>query len=166
MKYWILTDFHLGHREKMVKWCGRPENYETMLFEALRAIPETNVLIYLGDYCIGNDEYWHKSHIMKFNYLKWLIRGNHDKKSPTWYLEHGWHCVCDALSLNYFGKKIVFSHIPLKDNGYDVNIHGHFHNSDHRRHEPDLVEIKNDKQILVKIEHGYKPFDLKKIIGQ
>lgn len=166
MKYWLMTDFHLGHADKMVKYCNRPSNYESLIFDSLSRINEKDCLIFLGDYCIGKDEYWHHSHIQKFQFKKILVKGNHDKKSYNWYLNHGWDFACESFELHIFGKRILFSHIPVIDIGYDLNIHGHFHNSEHRSHEPELLAIANEKHHLIMMEHGYKPFDLQRICNQ
>ncbi|MCP3683904.1 MAG: hypothetical protein GY861_14570 [bacterium] len=165
MNYWIMTDFHLGHTEKMIKWCGRPKDYEIKIFDGLRMISDGDVFIFLGDYCIGNDGYWHESHIMKFDFKKILVLGNHDKKSYSWYYRYGWDLVCETFSMNIFGKKILFSHKPQIDSGYDLNIHGHIHDATKLRYEADVEEVKNDKQILIKPEQ-YNPISLRKICNQ
>jgi len=164
VKYWIMTDLHLGHKNRMIPWCGRPDNYEQRIIEAVNRIPEHDVFICLGDICFGNEAAWH------YKLLNWckatpiLVLGNHDKRSNTWYTKNGWSFVCDTFTLKRFGKTLLFSHVPQEDNGYDINIHGHFHNSDPVQHEDELVAIKNKKQILVKIEHDYRPLNLEKIV--
>ena len=95
---------------------------------------------------------------------RWLVRGNHDSKSYSWYSEHGWDFIAERITMKMFGKTIAFSHMPIKDDGYDINIHGHFHNSDHRRHEPELLAIKNEKQKLVMMEHVYAPVNLQSLV--
>jgi len=60
--------------------------------------------------------------------------------------------------------KILFSHKPQIDTGYDLNIHGHFHNSDHRRQEPELKAIANPKHHLIMMEHHYEPQSLRSIV--
>jgi calcineurin-like phosphoesterase family protein len=165
MNYWITTDTHFGH-ENLTKLCGRPPGFsEKILINMNRTITCPDIMIHLGDICMGDEEYWHKELSKWCCAKKWLIRGNHDKKSDTWYLEHGWSFVGELIWLNKFGKKIVLSHKPVEDIGYDINIHGHFHNSDLHLHEPELVAIKNNKQHLVALEYlNYMPINLEKII--
>ena len=164
MKYYIITDTHFNHTEKMTEYCKRPKDYNELIWKGLDTLNHTDVLIHLGDICIGNDAEIH-GHLQYMTFKKILIRGNHDKKSNSWYLEHGWDFVCEQFMNTYFGKKILFSHFPIEDCGYDINIHGHFHNSDHRRHEPELVAVKNDKQKLLVLEDvNYKPVNLEKFI--
>jgi calcineurin-like phosphoesterase family protein len=82
-----------------------------------------------------------------------------------WYLNRGWDFVADSFTVDIYGGEILFSHVPKRDTGYMLNIHGHFHNSDHRRHEPDLVAVKNERQILVAMEYNnYQPFSLRALV--
>ena len=164
MNYWVMTDFHLGHKDKMVKWCGRPENYEDILLHSLAGIPDEDVLIFLGDFCIGNDEFWHETHL-RYKRTNILVKGNHDSKSDSWYYKHGWSAVVESFTLKRFGKTILFSHKPQRDSGYDLNIHGHIHEATKLRYEQDVEDAKNDKQILIKPEQ-YKALSLKKICNQ
>jgi calcineurin-like phosphoesterase family protein len=164
MKYWVIADTHLGH-DQLLEYAGRPTCFEDTILENVRkTVQSDGVLIHLGDVCIGNDAMWHE-HLLSSSGKKWLIKGNHDSKSTSWYLAHGWDFVGDSLTLKMFGHEILFSHYPIVAGTYTLNIHGHFHNSDHRRHEPEFAAIKNDKQVLVMMEHHYMPQDLRKIVG-
>lgn len=166
-RYWIVTDTHFGH-EEMMEYCSRPKDFENIILHNIKKCWQPqDILIHLGDICIGNDKKW----LSKLNLFKsiskkiWLIKGNHDSKSVGFYMDRLFDFVGESISINRFGKKILLSHSPQKDTGYDINIHGHFHNSDHRRHEPELVAIKNDKQFLVAMEYNsYMPYNLKTIV--
>ena len=129
MKIWCISDTHFGH-DKMPQYCGRPIGFEKLIFDnLLRVVKKSDMLIHLGDFCIGDDEMWHKRFLTEIDCKKILVRGNHDHKSNSWYLKMGWDFVCFAFSNTYFGKKILFSHCPQPINDVDFNIHGHFHNS-------------------------------------
>lgn len=165
MRYWLTTDTHLGH-SKMIEYCDRPENFSEVILRNLRqCVKHEDILIHLGDICIYNDVKWHLQ-LLTVPGRHWLIRGNHDKKSNSWYLEHGWGMVCEQFQDRIFGKRITFSHKPVVWNGeYDINVHGHFHNVDHRRHEPELLAIKNGYQKLLALEYtNYMPITLEKFI--
>lgn len=126
MNYHLISDTHFGHT-KIIEYEYRPADYGTLLLENLSQIPPEDTLIHLGDFCISNDKMWHMQFVTTLC-RKILVRGNHDKKTDTWYLEHGWDFVCDSFSLNKFGKKILFTHKPVeKREDFDVNIHGHMH---------------------------------------
>jgi calcineurin-like phosphoesterase family protein len=166
MKIYLTTDTHFGHH-KMMEYCNRPEGFEEIILNNLSKI-KPDVLIHLGDFSLcGKDEYWNQRFMDIVKCKKWLIRGNHDKKTNQWYLEHGWDMVCEQFRDNYFGKIIMFSHKPVVwDGDYDINIHGHMHNSDHRQSEPQLSLIKNGYQKLLAIENiDYKPVNLEYFIN-
>lgn len=164
MKYYLITDTHFNH-EAMIEFCGRPENFNEIIMKGLKNLPDNIYLIHLGDICIGKDEEVHNK-LSSLPYKKILVRGNHDNKSNSWYLEHGWDFVCDQFTFEYGGKKILFSHYPVAWDGYyDLNIHGHFHNSDHRRHEEHFLKLKNGYQKLLAIEYtNYLPVSLESFI--
>lgn len=170
MKIWLITDTHFGH-DKMIPYCGRPEGFEEVILQNLSVLNDHDVLVHLGDICIGKDAYWHEELMHRVNGRKWLLRGNHDGKSDSWYLSHGWDFVGEQFLIERYGRKILFSHVPQKDTGYfDVNIHGHFHNSLHRllegkyvidgekeRNKEDLA-VLTEKHKLLAIEYTeYKP---------
>jgi len=172
MSYYLTTDTHFNHLYRMAMFCHRPADYETQILKGLLALKKTDVLIHLGDICIGKDEYWN-SILGALPCKKWLIKGNHDRKSYQWYLDHGWDLVCETLSIEKFGKIILFSHQPRYyqqgdfgtiDN-YEVNFHGHFHNTNHRSSEKDLIAVKNYRQYLISVEElNYQPLKLERAV--
>ena len=176
MNIWLTTDTHFGH-DKMLEYCGRPKDHSERILKALYRIPTEDLIIHLGDVCIEKDEYWHNCLRNLSN--KILIIGNHDRKSYNWYLEHGWKFVAEQFIWNYLGKRILFSHIPLKNDGqFDINIHGHFHNTLKRMREqkwvtPDeearnkgVIDILTPKHKLLALEFtNYQPVLLKTFLG-
>lgn len=179
-KFWLTTDTHFGH-DKMVQYCGRPENHSELILENLKkAIGENDVLIHLGDVCIGNDEKWHTelANALPAGVKRVLILGNHDCKSTSWYLKHGWDFVCDSFSMTFLGKKLLFSHYPNKSGDHELNIHGHFHNAlvrllkeewviegEKERNQKDLSNRDERSRLLALEETGYKPVLLEHFIN-
>lgn len=168
----VIADMHLGH-ESLSDDGLRPKGFsEKILTNLNRVINPGDVLICLGDVCYDNDAEWHErlANLFPPDYCKrWLVRGNHDKKSVTFYLEHGWSMVCEAFALEAFGKKILFSHMPKKDDGsFDLNVHGHFHNfgmDKVKEKEPELFAILTEKHKLISIETlHYEPIKLQRIV--
>jgi len=159
MNIWLITDTHFGH-EKIREYCGRPENFERIIFKYLVPIPESDALIHLGDVCLGKEAEIHARYIEPLRCRKWLVRGNHDQRPNTWYLQHGWDFVCEEFGYVHTGKRILFSHTPVNwDKSFDVNIHGHSHNS-----EPSLP-IASEHHILLAIEYTeYKPVTLASLL--
>lgn len=167
MNYWITTDTHFGHN-LMTDDLVRPTNFSELIFKRLKnSLGDDDILIHLGDVSFSDDIKWNERLIAISSCKKWLVKGNHDNHSDTWFMRRGWDCVADRIRMKKFGAEIVFSHIPIKDNGYDLNIHGHFHDSEHRKNEPEMVAIANDKQILVALElTNYMPVNLKRLVRE
>ena len=166
LKYWLLSDTHLGHDNLILKdYSDRPVDFEEKIKKnCLNSIKDNDILIFLGDYCIGNDKKWHNYLLGELKCKKWLIKGNHDRQSTTWYFNNGWDIVCDELILNIFGKRILFSHRPINADYFDLNIHGHCHNNDHRDENDEFRFSKKYK--LVYLEHHYSPQNLQTFIGK
>ena len=160
MNYWIITDTHFGHH-KMQDYCQRPEGFEETILKNLRhCVKPDDVLIHLGDICIYRDEDWHNAMRGACAGKWWLVRGNHDRKSLSWYLSHGWDFVAEEVTIEVFGKRVVLSHKPITGrDDFDLNIHGHHHNTGH--HPEDET---TEKHRLVFIEHTYSPINLRKLV--
>lgn len=169
---YIITDLHFNHKTEMIAYCRRPVNYEEIIIKGLKEIKKEDVLICLGDICIGNDLKVHKKYIKPLKCKKILIKGNHDSKSDHWYMTHGWDVVCNTMTIKMYGKLICFSHIPqylrTSDNGsdiYELNIHGHFHNVSKRSEEAEMIARKHYRQMLLAIENtNYRPVSLKSLV--
>ena len=167
---YLTTDTHFGHK-KMMEYCGRPANFAEIILANLQLnTGADDILIHLGDFCMGRDAYWHETYFNDFRQAytpsrNYLILGNHDRKTMKWYLDHGWDAVCDRMDLYVYGTRVALSHKPLKDDGsYDINIHGHFHNNAHHA-EPEFVAMKSPRQVLLAIEDtDYMPVSLQKMI--
>ncbi len=106
MKIWITTDTHFNHKQ-LIEY-GRPEDFEDKIKKGLlNNVKPEDLLIHLGDICIGNDienSNWFKNNLSCKTYL---IRGNHDNKSIKWYMENGWDAVADGWILRYLVKGCV-----------------------------------------------------------
>lgn len=166
MKLWVLADPHFGHT-KLVVDGFRPKGYsDKILINLSRMLKPEDILICLGDVCFENSKMWHKR-LSEIKCKKWLLRGNHDSQTLTWYITHGWDFVADRFSMHMFSKKILFSHKPKEDllgNSFDINIHGHFHKFGLDRvkeMEPELYKILTPKHCLVSLEDShYQPVTL------
>jgi len=164
MKYWITTDTHLGHYN-IIKYCNRPVNHEDLIIKNItNNVTKDDILIHLGDVACYNVDYWNRLLTSIPAKRRWLIKGNHDRNSNTWYINHGWDCVVDLMMLHVFSKTVVLSHKPVPDGDYDFNIYGHFHNNDQSKCEHGLVNNLTKKHILLKVEHTYTPWTLRSIV--
>jgi calcineurin-like phosphoesterase family protein len=169
MNIYLITDTHFNHT-KVIEYCGRPLNYEQLLFSSMNNVPEDAILLHLGDICIGKDVEVHEKYIAPLKCKKWLIKGNHDRKSDAWYYEHGWDVVCESINIIKHGVFITFSHKPIplprtRGSKPVINIHGHFHNTDHRLIEPDMDKILTKNHKLLAVEYtNYQVVDLAKFV--
>lgn len=156
---YLTSDTHYFH-DLLVNLGDRPKNFWYEMTEHMAAIPEDSMLIHCGDICIGQDRRAHAEFLSQVKCTKILVRGNHDNKSDNWYLAKGWDFVCESFVKKASGKTIVFTHIPLTEHNYDLNIHGHFHNN--KRFHPNNAEADPSKYFLVAIEeNGMRPVKLK-----
>ena len=168
--YWISADLHLGH-DILQEYSGRPQDFERQVLQHHHnMMNETDIFIFLGDFCISNDLHWHDTFLNApaiDGVKKWLIRGNHDRKTNGWYYDHGWDVVADELVISLYGYRLLFTHKPvnlLRDPPIDFNIHGHLHNTEH--HEEVESNLRTEKHKLIMMEHGYAPQFLKQIVGK
>ena len=173
MKVYVMTDSHLGHT-KLLNYGDRPEGYEKLIYKGIHETPvESDLLIHLGDVCIGDDWEHHTNlliHLRSRFKKNILVRGNHDNKSDNWYYGMGWDFVCSSFTAKMFGKKLLFTHIPLPmefDYRTDLNIHGHLHGGGVKSHRiEDIPEYDDSFHIDVAPElRGYAPIKLETLIN-
>lgn len=161
MKAYVISDTHFNH-DAIVKYCMRPHDHEAKLLDSINKIKSEDCLIHLGDICIGEDQMTH-AFIKDLKCRKILVMGNHDSKSWSWYMEHGWDFVCDSFKLKYAGKNICFSHKPQPwDGDWEINVHGHLHNLGHR--DKEFKELKQWHRLYSPEIMGYTPIELSKFI--
>jgi len=161
MTIYLTTDTHFSHKKEMIEYCDRPIDFEERLIKSFCLLQHDDILFHLGDICIGKDQDIHDNIIQKIKAKKILVRGNHDKKSNSWYLRNGWDFVCRHFFDKYHGLNVLFSHRPVAWDGmFDINIHGHLHNLGHR---PD--EKGNSMNHLISLEiDGYRPLSLRSVL--
>lgn len=166
MRIWITSDTHFSHRGAF-KW--RPIDYEKRIKEHLRKnVKPEDLLIHLGDVSLGDEHPNHNWFKQKLRCRTVLVVGNHDHKSFNWYMNNGWDFACQTFTLKFGGLKLLFSHIPqdFDEKLYDLNIHGHLHESNHRTGELPFLMNKR-KYSLISLEFSnYQPILLDTIIKQ
>lgn len=171
MRYMLLSDPHFSHNSEgdrgILAWAKRPEDHEQRLMRGLqRDILDTDTFICLGDVAFGDEDRWHRwvnENVAAKN--RWLILGNHDKRSISWYLDRGWNFVGNSFTLRLFGHILLFSHVPRPVPIPNMLcIHGHFHNSDWRNKDA-LAPVVTDRHILLAPElTHYRPVPLKTLV--
>ena len=163
MTFWILSDTHLGHN-KMVLNGYREEGFdEETLRQICYYVKEDDVMIHLGDVSFYKHELYNT--LIAKHCKTWLVRGNHDKKSYSWYLKHGWDCVADSIEMNMFGKRILLTHKPVIVGSGVINVHGHLHDPEVSHGMLEFAHIVTENHKLVSIEGDTRVFKLKHIVG-
>jgi len=159
---WLITDTHFFHDE-MVKFCGRPHNFTELILTNLKhLVAEQDLLIHLGDVIFY--QYPKLNGLMNsIKGRKVLTLGNHDRKSPRWYMNNGGFDFAAEL---FQIDDTIFSHRPISPlpSGVRLNIHGYWHNTYHHK----IPEFYNVEQYrLLSIEKtNYKPVNLLKFINE
>lgn len=164
--FYIISDTHFDHKN-LVKNKIRPENYQDILMDNIeKMVRPQDVLIHLGDIT------WSSCIDERFVALKCkkiLVKGNHDKQSYFWYMNHGFDAAVESLTLKYCNKNILFTHKPvlvLSSLGIDYNVHGHLHDFEGSKTEFSWAYDNNKLHYLIALElNGYKPERLNDIIG-
>jgi len=161
---WLTTDTHFNHA-KLIEY-GRPANYEDKIRKHLLTnITPTDILIHLGDVCLGNNVEHHNWFKENLKCKTILIQGNHDSKSMSWYLDNGWDIAVRRLDIKYVGQQIAFTHRPIAWDGYfTMNIHGHFHDTDNRRQLEHKDELNRYNRLLALEYTNYQPVLLKTLL--
>jgi len=166
----ITTDTHFGH-ELMVDVCGRPVDFDRRIEERLLHLTNNDLLIHLGDISLSREKNQdvHRRYIEPLPCHKVLVRGNHDRETNSWYLEHGWDFVCDNFVDRIMGDLVLFSHVLMEmPSGIDVNIYGHFHNNPFkviREYDRLLLERLTEHHICLSLEDmNYQPLLLDDVL--
>jgi len=130
VKYWVTSDWHLGH-ENIIKYCNRPfKNVFHMDTEIIRRFnervrPEDQVF-FLGDFMLRggkeggvNKKDFYLNRLLCKNIV--FIRGNHDRGSNL-------KTIIQSLVIKYAGNYIYLVHDPQYANSiYPINLVGHVH---------------------------------------
>lgn len=156
-KIYLIADTHFNH-DNIIKYCNRPfrdieEMNNTIINNWNSIVDKDDIVYHLGDFLLGDNI---KEFLSKLNGKIYLVRGNHDGKSITFYNNIGLEVVSTKTKLDEY--KIILSHRPLEDNQIPnayINIHGHIHNAkldssfDPNRHRCVSVEVINYKPIKI-----------------
>lgn len=154
----VVSDTHFSHGN-IVEWGLRPADFTERLWKGIEALPEEAILIHCGDITIGADYATHER-LRKLKIKKWLVRGNHDNHSITWYVRNGWDFVADEIVVKMFGVRTLFTHMPTpKREGIDRNVHGHLHGGK-SRNRPDFYDPSYHIEVCPEVV-GYIPVKLK-----
>ena len=100
---WVISDTHMGHTALQAH-TRRPPDVDARIIKACkRLIGLDDLVIHVGD--VAFNFYDVKAWLADMPGRWILVRGNHDARSLSWYMSHGFAFACEALELGgvYFG---------------------------------------------------------------
>ena len=161
---WIIADTHFFH-ENIGRYCNRPENWQELIIKNWNdLIAPDGLVLHLGDFALGKKSNFDLLISILHGRL-FLMRGNHDRLSGSYYETHGVTLLKEPLLVDYDDHiRIAFSHHPIVPLPAGViNLHGHIHNSP----PPTEGAILGPHHINMSIEvWDYRPWRLRDVIDQ
>ena len=162
-KTYLVTDTHFSHTRIITHFGFRPPNFNQLIINQWQATVQPQDIVYhLGDVTWGSQGEL-MSIMAGLPGTKILIRGNHDKNhSNNWFIQAGFAAVLEKAQIS----GVILSHIPAIMNEAEIergliNVHGHFHNNNHRKWEKYLVDRITDNHFLLALEDvEYRPVSL------
>lgn len=166
MNVYVCSDWHLGHR-KLAELGYRPGNFEDLILERHRdpSMASGDVLLNLGDvylYPAGEQkarsllEWYRQRGISTI-----LVEGNHDSSRFSRAMKLGWSWACQRTTIEYGGRRILFTHAPETEFDEDLNVHGHLHTAD--GHRGGLM--RDGRHALISMELlDYRPVKLEELV--
>lgn len=157
---WLYSDPHFGHKN-VIKYCNRPfktvGEMNTQLIKNFNKVVEHDAIVFiLGDFSFLNTEST-KEILKAMKGFKYLIKGNHDRKTNSFYRSIGFMEVYDKpILFTYKDFTYILSHDSINTaQGNFINIHGHTHGQT-----PNLpwsfdVSVENTEYKPIKLETIY-----------
>jgi len=165
---YIISDTHFGH-ENIIKYCDRPKDHDLIMYmNWIATIRNKSNILHLGDVMwYKNDTPWEdgktlQEMVRSLPGKKFLIKGNHDKKSNEWWEGIGFEIMPQRTFFKHNDQIILFTHYPEDrlDIEWNVNIHGHIHNNSYA-----ILQRDGRTWINVSIEMmDYMPVKLRDIL--
>lgn len=148
---YIITDTHLKLNElfgPFKKWFKTVKDYNDAFIKNWNSVvTDDDIIVHLGD--VGDRDAIEEI-LPKLNGRKWLVLGNHDKLSKSFYEKYFEQVFPKKVSIS---KRIVLSHLPTKVDDDEINLHGHTHEI--------VLKSKNHINMCQEIQ-GFKPVSIKR----
>lgn len=157
---WCISDTHFYHK-KIGEYCNRPENWFDLIINNWNSVvSKHDIVFHLGDFAFGSFKKA-KNVVEKINGEIYLIRGNHDRHSKTWYKKLNINAI-SPFDITINDKRYYFSHKPDKHLPENmINIHGHWHENCPFMYTTENGNINFNLSVEV---INYKPIKLNSII--
>lgn len=144
---YMIADTHFLHRniakyEPMRQALGYDHN-QFMVDQWRATVADDDVIVHLGDLALGRSDDFQEI-AAQLTGRKFLVRGNHDKRTVSWYARHGFE-VIPPFWIEYRDWSVRFTHEPDHEvvrAAQHLNVHGHIHS----------VELPNRRLINLSAE--------------
>ena len=144
----------------------RPDDYNELIIDGWNSVVgKQDLILMLGDLSFANKEKTIE-YCDQLRGRKYMVRGNHDGNSISWYKDCGF-TVVEPIYKRFKDKydnytTVLFTHIPVLDLPEKwYNIHGHLHGNNHRGEKP------TNRHFDVSVEPlNYIPIKLGKILKE
>lgn len=129
MRTWLISDTHFNHNN-IIKYCDRPySSTEEMNKDLIKrwnnTVAKDDIVYHLGDFGMGTKEQITEL-VSQLNGRIYLIMGNHDHHTVSWYYDCGFARVYDRPVL--YNDIYILSHHPRELVSPDYKyIYGHTH---------------------------------------
>jgi len=169
----VISDLHFRH-DKIIQIMNRSfANTEAMHRHIIRqwngTVRPQDMVIIVGDFIwtAGASEEM-VSLCKQLNGRKILVKGNHDTKSDSFYMDRCVDFVCNRFEWTIQGNRVIFIHHPdhivvnTPNHDYNYIVHGHTHTRT-----PFLVKWNDIIYINVGAEHlKYLPMSLDTLMSR
>jgi calcineurin-like phosphoesterase family protein len=128
-KVWLTSDTHFCH-SAINRYANRPfsvldEMNEELIRRWNQLVRKDDIVWHLGDFALGGADTIRELRA-RLNGRIFLIKGNHDHHTNTWYRNCGFERVYDRPLLVF--ENMLLSHAPIAlDCGELINVYGHVH---------------------------------------
>jgi calcineurin-like phosphoesterase family protein len=147
-RYWFISDIHADHTN-VIRLSNRPfkninEMVDTVVTNINKVVQPNDVLIFVGDICLGKKEAW-ISFLSRITNKNWvLVRGNHD----SWQAipKELFMLVVEQFTIRLFGKIFIVSHYPYRCSVWRAFI---------KRLHPAVLSPKRPKDNGLWLLHGH-----------
>lgn len=163
MRHWVIGDTHFDH-SNIIGYCNRPfetvdEMNMTMIDNWNSVVSPEDIVYHLGDFSFGKGSRENIATIREMlNGHVFLIKGNHDRQTKSWYNRAGFDFVVGGEYWHY-EPTVILSHRPYPTRKPMINIHAHTHNL--------LHVAEKEVYCCVSVEQiNYTPVDLDQLISQ
>lgn len=164
---YLISDTHFNHKN-IIEYEDRPFHDVAAMNEAMirnwnAIVGPDDTVIHLGDVGLGSESSL-KEIVPQLNGHKILIRGNHDRKSDSFFYDCGFEEIHRTYIYTYWdGTVIYMSHTPESRPGdgrkYDLHFFGHVHTKG------DYPNVCRNGACLCVERWGYKPIPIDKLIS-